>query len=205
MTDLDNVVVVSFDEDSKSYQALSVIKSLSEQERLEAKSAAVVERDPSGALHIADGFDDETGEATVVGGLSGMLVGVLGGPLGMMLGASTGALVGGTVDIERASDSDAVLSQLNTLIEPGRTVLVAEVTEYVPEVLDAEMGRLGGTVARRPTDEVIAELEAAEDAAAAAEAAARKVVRERKKAETKQKLDERKAALKAKLTAHSGS
>jgi uncharacterized membrane protein len=205
MPELDNVVVVSFDDDSKPYQALSVLKYLSDQGRLAVKSAAVVQRDSTGATHIADGFDAETGEATAGGSLTGMLVGVLGGPLGTLLGASTGALVGGTFDLQRASGSDQVLSQVNASLQPGKTVLVAEVTEYTVEVLDGEMGRLGGTVTRRPSGEVIAELEAAEDAAEAAQAAASKALHEQKKAERKEKLEERKAALKDRRTRHRAS
>jgi len=202
MSDLDNVVVVSFDDDSKPYQALSALKSLSDQGRIVAKSAAVVQRQDTGGLHLSDGFDAETGQATAAGSLIGMLVGVLGGPIGMLLGLSTGALVGGTFDLDRVSGSDAVLSQVNASVPPGKTVLVAEVTEYAVETLDSEMTRLGGTVTRRPTNDVIAELEAAEDAAAAAQEAARKKLREEKKAEYKEKIEDRKAALKAKLTAH---
>jgi uncharacterized membrane protein len=205
MSDQDNVIIISFDDDSKPYQALSVLKSLSDQDRLVAKSAAVVQRDNTGALHVDDGFDAETGEATAAGSLIGMLIGVVGGPIGMALGLGTGALAGGAFDLERASSSDAVLAQVNSYLRPGKTVLVAEVTEYAVEVLDAEMRGLGGTVTRRPTDDVIAELEATEDAAAAAKAAARKTLREQKKAERKETLEERKAALKAKLTAHHGS
>ena len=205
MSEVDNVVVVSFDDDSKPYQALSVLKSLSDQGRLAVKSAAVVQRDSTGATHIADGFDAETGEATAAGSLTGMLVGVLGGPIGMLLGAGTGALVGGTFDLQRASGSDEVLSQVNDSLQPGTTVLVAEVTEYSVEVLDGEMGRLGGAVTRRQSSEVIAELEAAEDAAEAAQAAARKALHEQKKAERKETFDERKAALKGRLTRHHGS
>jgi uncharacterized membrane protein len=83
MSDLDNVVVVSFEDDSKPYQALSALKSLTDQGRLTVNSAAVVQRDGTGSLHIGDGFDAETGEATAAGSLTGMLVGVLGGPIGV--------------------------------------------------------------------------------------------------------------------------
>jgi uncharacterized membrane protein len=54
MSDPDNVVVVSFDNDSKPYQALSALKSLSEQGRLAVNNAAVVQRDAN-AMHSADG------------------------------------------------------------------------------------------------------------------------------------------------------
>ena len=202
MSDLNNVVVVSFEDDSKPYQALSALKSLSDQGRLTVKSAAVVQRDDAGAVHIADGFDAETGDASAVGSLTGMLVGVLGGPLGALFGASTGALVGGAFDVERASDSDEVLRQLSASVPPGKTVLVAEVTEYAVEVLDGELGELGGTVIRRASSEVIAELEAAEEATQAAQAAARKALHQQKKAERKEKFDERKTGLKGRLAHH---
>jgi hypothetical protein len=84
-------------------------------------------------------------------------------------------------------------------VQPGKTVLVAEVTEYTVEVVDGEMGRLGGTVTRRPTSQVIAELEAAEDAAEAAQTAARKALHAQQKAERKEKLEQRKTVLKNKL------
>lgn len=202
MSNLDNVVLVSFDDDSKPYQALSAVKSLSDQGRLDVKSAAVVERDGAGAMHIADGLDVEMGDATSVGSLAGMLVGVLGGPLGVLLGASTGAVVGGAFDLDRASTSDEVLRQLSASLQPGKIVLVAEVTEYAVEVLDGEMGRLGGIVTRRPSSQVIAELEAAEDATEAAQAAARNALDEQKKAERKEKFEERKVMLKGKLAHH---
>ncbi|MGW6460264.1 hypothetical protein ACWF94_30805 [Streptomyces sp. NPDC055078] len=60
-----------------------------------------------------------------------------------------------------------------------------------PEVIDGEMGKLGGTVLRRPADEVLAELEAAEYAAKAAVGEARRIVREEKKAEHKAALREK--------------
>jgi uncharacterized membrane protein len=142
---------------------LSVLRSLSDGDRVAARSAAVVKRDAGGSVHIGDGFDAQTGEATAVGSVTGMLVGVLGGPLGMLLGASTGALAGGAIDLDRASTSDEALSQVNKIVSPGQTVLVAEVTEYAPEVLDREMNRIGGTTTRRPTADVVAELDAADE------------------------------------------
>jgi hypothetical protein len=69
-------------------------------------------------------------------------------------------------------------------------------------VLDGETGRLGGTVTRRPSCEVIAELEA-EDAAEAAQAAARNALHEQKKPERKEKLEESKG--RAQREAHSRS
>ena len=61
--------------------------------------------------------------------------------------------------------------------------MIASVEEPAVEVIDGEMTKLGGEVTRRPVDDVMAELEAAEDAADAAAREARKVVRQQHKAE----------------------
>jgi hypothetical protein len=80
---------------------------------------------------------------------------------------------------------------------------VAQVNEPTLDVLDKAMANLDGIVLRRSEADVLAELEAAEDAAQAAQTAARKAIREQKKVEMKEKRGERIAALKAKFARHS--
>ena len=53
-----NVIAVTFDERSKAYQALSTLKGLDREGRIELKSAAVVERDATGRLQIPEGTDN---------------------------------------------------------------------------------------------------------------------------------------------------
>jgi uncharacterized membrane protein len=199
---VDSVVVVGFDDNSKAYEGLTVLKSLSDQQQLTTRSAAVVERDQSGTLKVKDSFDADSGVATAGGGFMGMFLGVIGGPVGMLLGLTGGALAGGSFEMRRADEQDEVLSQLNAAINPGHTVLVAQVNEPAIEVLDKAMGHLGGTVVRRSEADVLTELDAADDAAEAAQAAARKAVWDKKKAEVTEKREDRIAALKAKLSPH---
>ena len=196
---VDNIVVVGFKENSKAYEGLSTLRTLSDEKQLTARSAAVVERDQNGTLQIKDSFDAETGVATAGGGFVGMLLGVIGGPVGMLLGLTGGALAGGSFELRRSDEQDEVLTQLNAAINPGHTVLVAQINEPTLDVLDKAMSSLDGVVLRRSEADILAELEAAEDAAQAAQTAARKTIREQKKAEMKEKRDERIAALKAKL------
>jgi uncharacterized membrane protein len=199
---VDSVVVVGFTENAKAYEGLSALKSLSDQHQLTARSAAVVERDQAGTLQVKDSFDAETGVATGGGGLAGMVLGAIGGPYGMLLGLTGGALAGGSFELRRGDEQDEVLTQLNAAINPGHTVLVAQVNEPTVAVLDKAMGDLGGVVIRRSEGDVLTELEAAEDAADAAQAAARKAVREKKMAEIKEKREDRIAALKGKFSRH---
>jgi uncharacterized membrane protein len=199
---VDSVVVVGFKENDKAYEGFSELKSLSDQQQLTAKSAAVVERDQAGTLQIKDSFDAETGGPTAGGGLVGLLLGAIGGPYGMLLGLTGGALAGGSFELRRGDEQDEVLTQLNAAINPGHTVLVAQVNEPTVAVLDKAMGDLGGVVIRRSEADVLTELEAAEDAANAAQAAAQKAVREKKMSEIKEKSEDRIAALKAKFSRH---
>lgn len=194
-----NVIAVTFDEQSKAYQALSVLQKIGGEGRVTVESAAVVERDPSGRLHIPEGADNAGGESFAEGSLIGMLVGVLGGPIGMLLGLGAGGLVGGAVDLDRADAQDRVLAEFGNQIPAGKNALLAEVDEVAEEVVDGAMTALGGVVLRRSAADVLAEMEAAEQAADAAEKQARKIAREKKKNEMREKYEERKAHLREKL------
>jgi uncharacterized membrane protein len=194
-----NVVVVRFDEPSKTYQALSVLKECDAEGRIRLESAAVVERTSTGELRIPESDDNVGPVGTASGSLIGMLVGVLGGPVGILLGWGAGALMGGAFDIDRAVTSDEALGVLARAIPPESTVVIASVEEPAVEVIDGEMTKLGGDVTRRSVDEVLAELEAAEEAATAASHEARRTVRAQRKAKFEAGYDERVAKLKEKL------
>jgi uncharacterized membrane protein len=194
-----NIIAVTFDEQSKAYQALSTLKGLDREGRVELKSAAVVERDATGQLRIPEGADNASGEGFAIGGLIGMLVGILGGPVGMLLGLGAGGLIGGLDDLDRADKQDQTLAQVGRHVPPGKNALLAEVDEYADDVVDAAMTAQGGAVLRRSAGDVLAEIEAAEEAAQEAQHQARKKARERKKAEIHEKYEERKTHLREKL------
>jgi uncharacterized membrane protein len=199
MAEMENVVVVGFSEPSKAYQALSVLKQCDEEGRIALRSAAVVERTAGGELHVPEGADNVGLVGTASGSVIGMLIGVLGGPVGVLVGWGAGALMGGVVDLTRVEKSDEALSVLGRAIPPGSTAVIAGVAEPAVEVIDGEMAKLGGQVTRRPLDDVMGELEAAEQAAAAAAMEARRELRDKRKAELSADLDQRVGKLKEKL------
>jgi uncharacterized membrane protein len=196
---MENGDVVGFTEPSKAYQALSVLKDCDAQGRIELHSAAIVERTSTGELRIPEDADNVGLVGTVSGSLMGMLIGVLGGPVGVLVGWGAGALMGGLFDIARVEKSDEALFALGRAIPPESTAVIAGVAEPAVEVIDGEMARLGGQVTRRPLDEVMSELEAAEQAAAAAAIEARRELSEKHKADVTADLDERVGKLKEKL------
>jgi hypothetical protein len=100
---------------------------------------------------VPEGDDVASGGRGVAGGgLIGMLIGVLGGPLGVLLGGYAAILAGGVGAVVREEDRDVALDAISKQIEPGHTVLVAEVGELATEVVDDIVGPLEGTVTRRP-------------------------------------------------------
>lgn len=193
-----NVVVIQFDEQSKAYEALSVLKQCDADGRIELESAALVERSSDGGLKIVESAGN-VGLGTVSGSFIGMLIGVLGGPVGLLLGWGSGAMVGAAVDVERADKSYGALGMLGNSIPAGSTAVIANVSEPTIDVIDGEIAKLGGEVTRRPVEQVMDELEAVEDAADAAAQEARRTVRQKHKAEVTAALDERVAKLKEKL------
>ena len=198
MADIENVVVVRFTEPSKAYQALSVLKECDADGRIGLRSAAVVERTPTGELRTVEGADNVGLVGTASGSLIGMLIGVLGGPVGV-LGWGSGALMGGVFDMARVEKSDEALAALGTAIPLESTAVIAGVEEPAVEVIDGEMAKLGGEVTREPVAEVMAELETAEEAADAAAREARRALREKRNAELSADLDARVESLKEKL------
>src|ERR1700722_11164950 len=205
-----NVIAVTFAEDSKAYDALTAIKELDSQGQIELIGGAVVSRGEDGRVDAKDTIGDDGYTGTATGGVIGLLIGILGGPLGILISGATGLLIGSLFDAEDDDDTRSVLTDLSRSVQVGRDALLAEVVEQSVEVIDTAMSRLDGEVLRRSVEDVEAEIAAAEDAQRAAKRAARKHLHEQRKEQFKERIRERIEALKAKLhrrhaTAASGS
>jgi uncharacterized membrane protein len=186
----DNIVLLSFEESSKAYQALAELKQAAAQDRVKVIAAAVVERTASGQLQIKDGSGDgSVANAPAVGTMLGALLGVLGGPLGVLMMGATGALLGSMASVDAAGTRLSLMEQITRAVPPGATALFAQVEEGAVEVIDGLAKGLGAVVLRRPTDAVYAEVAAAAEAQDAAAEQARKVLRDKQRAEWKDKFD----------------
>jgi len=205
---MENVLAVSFAEDSKAYEALSSLKELDDQDQVDLAAAAVVVRSEDGHIETKDQIGDDDLVGTATGGVVGLLIGILGGPFGVLLGGAVGLLAGSLYDLDESDATESALGDISRSVRPGRTALLAEADEPSSEVIDNAMTSLGGSVLRRSLDDVQAEIAAAEDAQRAAAQEARKRLREQRKAKTKDeiraKLDELKAKLKG-LRVRAGS
>ena len=195
----DKVVAVAFSDDGKAYEALATLKQLDGDGRIDLVEGAVVTRDQDGRVHIRDEAGDENLVGTASGGLIGLVVGILGGPLGVLLGGATGLLLGSLYDLQDADTTESALGEVSKSVQVGRNSLLAQVVEQVPEVLDAEMARLGGTVIRRPVyeieDEIARAQEAQRDAKKHANAKLREARHEKTRAQAHAKVEELKSKL----------
>jgi uncharacterized membrane protein len=196
---MESVLAVNFDDDTKAYAALTSLKELDEQHLVELGGAAVVVRREDGSVETKDEIGDPEFVGTASGALIGLIVGVIGGPLGVLLGGYTGLVLGSVVDLGEADDTESALSDVARSVRPGHPALIAVATEQSPEVVDAAMTSLGGTVARRSLDVVLAEIAAAEDAQRAAEKEARKKLREEREDKAKADVNAKIEELKAKV------
>ncbi len=196
---MENVIAVSFAEDANAYEALTKLKELGDQGQVDLAGAAVIVRQDDGKIVVKDEVGDIGYAGTATGGIVGLIIGILGGPLGVLLGGATGVLIGSLFDMDDADETESVLEALSRSARVGHAALMAEVSEDSPDAVDAAIERLGGTIVRRPLDDVEAEIAAVEDAQSAAKKAARKRLHEQRRAERKEKIQAKIAELKAKL------
>ena len=137
-----NIIVVTFTEPSKAYQALSTMKTLDESGRLSLHAAAVVEVEASGEPVVRDYAD----RMPLVTGPHGLIDRMIKGLIG-------------------ADEKVAIATHITV----GSTGMMAEVGEYAVEVVDGAMGQLGGTVYRESAEDVKAAFKTAEQARRASE------------------------------------
>jgi uncharacterized membrane protein len=194
-----NVLTLNFTEDSDAYQSLTTLKELDGQGQVSLEGAAVVLRHEDGSIDIKDEVGDIGYEGTATGGAVGLIVGILGGPIGVLLGGATGVLIGSLFDMDDLDETDSVLSEMSQKVQAGHRAVIAVVDEQSPEVVDAAVQRLNGTVLRVPLTDVEAEIAAAQDAQRAAKKAASKKLHEERRNERKENVQAKIAELKSKL------
>jgi uncharacterized membrane protein len=194
-----NVIVVGFADDANAYQALTTLKELDSQGQIKVVDGAVVTRHNDGSVEVKDEVGDDSFTGTAGGGLIGLLIGILGGPLGVLVGGATGLMFGSLYDLVDADDTDSVLSEVSKSIEPGHNTVLAQVEEQSPEVVDAAMARLSGTVVRRSVYDVEGEIAAAQEAQREAKSQARKKLREARQQKRHDEAHAKVEELKAKL------
>lgn len=172
-----NIVVVTFEDESKTYQAFSEIKRAAAQGELKIHGLTIMHRTLEGRFEVRDAAMRNYG-GSITGGLIGSLVGIMGGPLGVLVGWGAGALIGGIRDANEIMSDRTLFQRLTEDMSAGSTALVGEIEEHDTSVVNQIIRKLGGEVLRRPTAEVEADIKAAEHARDAASREALRVLNE---------------------------
>jgi uncharacterized membrane protein len=196
----ENVIVTTFSEDSRAYEALARLKELAAEAQIDLHDGAVVERAQNGTLHLHDevGNEDE-GLTTLTGGTIGLLIGILAGPLGVLLGGAVGLLAGAIVAADDDDETDSVLEHISRSIGNGETAVLADVGENVPATVDGAMAALDGRVRRYARRDVEAEIAGAQEAAHKARVKARKELHHQRREATAEKVQAKLRELRERL------
>jgi len=169
----ENVILVTFQDESQPFEALSSVRRLNATQQIVLREAAVVSRSDSGQVSLRDETDDDA-PGTWTGGIVGLIVGILGGPIGVLFGGAIGLMAGSLYDLAGEEDTDSDLEHIARDIPNGTTALIAALGEYGRAPLDDAMRALDGSVSRYARADVEAELAAADRAARKARRRARK-------------------------------
>jgi uncharacterized membrane protein len=198
----DDLIVVNFNEDKAAYEALTKMKQLESQGQISLRAAAVVVRAEDGTIAVKDEVSGNKLEGTATGGIVGLLIGILGGPFGILIGGATGLVIGALFDAEDEEQTESVLSQFSSAARVGHPVVLAQVSEPSAEIVDDAMSQLSGTVLRRPTAAVEAEIDAAAEAQRIAKKKARKALRKKRREKHEAEVHTRIEELKSKMHPH---
>lgn len=164
---MSTIIVATFEDESKTYQAFSELKRASVEGEFKINGLTVIHRNLEGNFVIKDAAIRRAG-GSITGGIIGSLAGILGGPLGILLGWAGGSLIGGMRDAKEIMDDQNLFKILAKDMRVGNTALIGEVDDEKSNVIQQIVRRLEGELMRRPTEEVeadIAAMEAAQDSA----------------------------------------
>lgn len=194
----EKIVSVIFKVESEGYQAITELRKTPVTDAYVVSQAALVKKEHS-VIRTLDSFDTgmETRDDMAKGSLIGSLVGILGGPFGMLLGGSIGALTGSAIDTGDAEHNASLIEMVTNQLVDGEVVLIALEQEAVEGTAQRMLSKYDVSIVEEDAAEVAEEVEAAVKAQKEMEREARSKLRETRKADRKQKIEENRTKLKA--------
>jgi APA family basic amino acid/polyamine antiporter len=156
----DTVVVLRFNDLGQARHALDELKRLDRDRTLRVSAAALVERPGEGSSGTPTGTDDAEGFYVPKRGIVGILVDAISGPAEALYGEPTETFRGHGDRVAHEAERELVVDEIRRALEPGVTLVIAEIADPDPRVLDSTLEALGGTVTRRAARDVYAEVSA---------------------------------------------
>lgn len=150
---MDNYIAVVFATDVQAFDGLQALWTLNRKGNITVRGAAVIRRDLGGKIEV-EKKQTLPGLRTVLGATVGFLLGNLAGPAGAAAGAYAGAVGGLGADVVKSGEHDEAAGELERILRPGQSAIVAEVAEDETSLIDPTMRRLDGVVFRRSKNEI---------------------------------------------------
>ena len=160
---MNNIVVIVFPDEAKAQEGVRALEELHSGGHAALYATAVLERELNGELSVKR-HSNQGPLGLGVGAVTGGLVGILAGPVGAAAGVAAGALAGGLGDVLHMGLGDELVDAVQRDLTPGRSAVIAEVSEESTETIDRRMKTLGGKVTRERRKDFVAGL-AEEDTA----------------------------------------
>jgi hypothetical protein len=161
----DTIVTLQFTDLGRARQALHALERADRDQRLRVRGATLIQRSGQGGIDEPAAARDDDGHYLPAGGSIGMLLELLAGPEGTVFGRPSEGFRGHGGPTPHEGERELALEEINVSLEPGVTVVIAEIADPDPEVLDSVLAPLGGHVTRRPARDIYAEIQAAADKA----------------------------------------
>ena len=196
---MSKMLVATFDDEKKAFEGSQALAQLHREGNISVYSAAVIGRDADGKISVKDEAD-EGPIGTALGMMTGALIGMWGGPAGLVAGTAAGGIMGSAADLFNLGVGVDFADDVGAQLQPGKTAVVAEISENWVTPVDTRMEELGGTVIRRYRVDVEDEQIEREIAATKDELAELKAEYKAASAENKAKLQAKLDATKAKLS-----
>ncbi len=195
---MERMLVVIFDNQDKAYEGSRALYQLDQEGSISIYAEAVISKKADGKLIVKQA--DGEFPIGVLGGTSlGSLLGLLGGPIGIGIGAATGAFAGAMADLHVSGVDGEFLDDVSKALKPGKSAVVADVSEEWVTPVDTRMEALGGTVHRTARSTVEHERIERQEATMRAELASLKAEHAKAQTERKKRLQSRIEQLEAKL------
>jgi hypothetical protein len=157
----DTIVTVRFTDLGAARRALRMLKLLDSEGQLRVRAAALVERSAQGRICCPSGADGDEDVFLPQGGVVGTLVDGLSSPMNGVFARPAEGFRAHGAPWTHAGERELALEEISRNLEPGVTLVIAEIEDPDPDVLDAALDALGGIATRRDAEAFSAELDAA--------------------------------------------
>jgi hypothetical protein len=157
----DTIVTLRFTDLDRARRALHELQRVDRDRRLRVRGATLIQRSGQGAIDAPAAARDDAGHYLPPGGSVSMLLELLGGPEGTLVGRPSEGFRGHAGPTLHEGERELALEEIRRSLEPGVTLVIAEIADPDPEVLDSVLAPLGGKVTRRPARDIYAEITAA--------------------------------------------